>query len=306
MFILHHYSMSPFSEKIRLMFGYTGLPWQSLPSPEMPPRPNVDPLSGGYRRIPIAQVGADIFCDSRLISAEIARHCEIDALDPFRASDRVRDLARRLEGDVFWAAVLSVSPGASIRQLVRNVGIWSTLRFIKDRAGVGRSARVQLPSAGQARETFAAHLKDLEQRLENDFLEGSSPSHQDFAAFHTLWFRQVVGGASPPADLQRVAGWYRRMSGFGHGSQVTTSRQDAFAAARDNAPRPVPASHTTDALVGSVVTVSPSDYALDAVRGTLVGSSSERWILARETGEFGLLHVHFPRAGFELCAQSGG
>ena len=302
MFILHHYSMSPFSEKIRLMLGYAGLPWQSLLSPEMPPRPNIDPLSGGYRRIPIAQVGADIFCDSRLISAEIASRCEKAALDPFRATDLAQDYARRLEGDVFWAAVLSMSAGVTIRQLVRNVGIWNTFRFIKDRAGVGRSARVKLPSAGQARATFGAHLVDLEQRLENDFLEGSFPSHLDFAAYHTLWFQQVVGDASLPADLQRVADWYRRMAGFGHGSERTISPQDAFAAARDNAPRPVPASHTSDALIGSPVAVSPDDYALDAVRGTLVGSSAERWTLARETTETGLLHVHFPRAGFELSA----
>lgn len=306
MFILHHYGMSPFSEKIRLMLGYAGVPWQSLASPEMPPRPNIDPLSGGYRRIPIGQLGADIFCDSRVISAEIARLSGKPSLDPANGSDWVQEYAARLEGEVFWAAVLSMSPGIAIRQLLRNVGIWKTLRFIKDRAGVSRNARVKLPSAQQARAIFTAHLEDLEQRVVSDFLAGDLPSHLDFAAYHPLWFQQVVGETPLPADLRLLARWYRRMSAFGHGQDVPITRRDAFAAARDNAPRPLAASHTQDALIGSAVTVSPADYALDGVQGTLVGSSADRWIVARETPEFGLLHVHFPRAGFEVRATAGG
>jgi hypothetical protein len=93
------------------------------------------------------------------------------------------------------------------------------------------------------------------------------------------------------------------MSAYGHGFPVTISREDAFAAARDQLPRPVPSADTVDALIGTAVAVSPDDYALDAVQGVLVGSSDERWIVARETAEFGLLHVHFPRAGFELRSQ---
>ena len=71
--ILHHYEGSPYSEKIRLMFGMTNTRWLSLSSPMRPPRPNLDPLTGGYRRIPVAQIGADIFCDTSLIAGEVAR-----------------------------------------------------------------------------------------------------------------------------------------------------------------------------------------------------------------------------------------
>ena len=301
MFILHHYSMSPFSEKLRLMFGYAGVSWQSLPSPEMPPRPNVDPLSGGYRRIPIAQVGADIFCDSRLISAEIARESQRSSLDPAAASAAERDYAAHLEGDVFWAAVLSMGAGRTIRQLLRNVGVWKTLRFIKDRAGIGRTARVAVPSAQQAGTNFEEHLRELEQRLQADFLSGqAAPSHLDFAAYHPLWFQRVVGEVPMSLTLPRVEAWYTRMSDFGHGAVEEISRQQAFDAAAKATPREVPADHAQDALVGSTVTVKPTDYALEGVRGTLVGSSDERWIVARQTDQFGPVHVHFPRQGFEL------
>ena len=71
--ILHHYTLSPFSEKARAMFGYAGLEWQSVTVAEMPPRPKLAPLASGYRKIPVAQIGADVFCDTRTLSREIAR-----------------------------------------------------------------------------------------------------------------------------------------------------------------------------------------------------------------------------------------
>ena len=40
--ILHHYTLSPFSEKARAMFGYAGLEWQSVTVAEMPPRHSAD------------------------------------------------------------------------------------------------------------------------------------------------------------------------------------------------------------------------------------------------------------------------
>ncbi len=58
--ILYHYALSPFSEKIRAMLGYTGMSWESVTVREMPPRPQLDQLAGGYRRIPVAQIGADM------------------------------------------------------------------------------------------------------------------------------------------------------------------------------------------------------------------------------------------------------
>lgn len=301
MFILHHYSMSPFSEKLRLMLGYADVPWQSLPSPEMPPRPNVDPLSGGYRRIPIAQIGADIFCDSRLISAEIARESGKAALDPNHATNAERDYAATLEGDVFWGAVMSIGAGRTLKQLVRNVGVWKTLRFIKDRAGVGRTAKVVMPSARQAGEGFVQHLKDMEQRLQDGFLSGTSqPSHLDFAAYHTLWFQRAIGKVPMALTLPRVEAWYATMTGFGHGAVQAIKQQQAFDVATKATPREIPKDQTQDALIGVMVTIAPNDYALNGVVGTLVGCSAERWIVARETERFGLLHVHFPRLGFDL------
>ena len=59
--IFHHYPQSPIAEKIRMTFGIMGLEWYSVQIPRIPPKPLLTPLTGGYRRTPVLQVGADIF-----------------------------------------------------------------------------------------------------------------------------------------------------------------------------------------------------------------------------------------------------
>jgi hypothetical protein len=58
--ILHHYDEAPFAEKIRLVFGIKGLSWQSVIIPAALPKPDLMPLTGGYRRTPVLQIGADV------------------------------------------------------------------------------------------------------------------------------------------------------------------------------------------------------------------------------------------------------
>ena len=71
--ILHHYPASPVSEKVRIALGLKGLAWRSVEIPRVPPKPDVMPLTGGYRRTPVMQIGADIFCDSHCILRELHR-----------------------------------------------------------------------------------------------------------------------------------------------------------------------------------------------------------------------------------------
>ena len=298
--ILYHYPMSPFSEKCRLMLGFAGQSWLSLPCPEMPPRPGLDALAGGYRRIPVAQSGADIFCDSRLISDEIASVAGRASLQATGRDEETAAYAKYLEGEVFWASVLSIPPTTIIRRLWSTIGLRKTLRFLSDRAGIGKTARVDAPSGKVAAERFTRYLDDLATRLQSDFLGGNSPTYIDFCAYHPLWFKlsvaQQMADAVPPA----VQVWYQRMGAFGHGQRREITVDDAFATARDCEPRSVPEAERVDPRIGSTVTVAPDDYALDAVSGTLAGLSATRIILARETEEFGRLHVHFPRSGFEI------
>ena len=71
--ILHHYETSPYSEKVRLGLGLKGLAWRSVEIPAIMPKPDLTALTGGYRKTPVLQIGADIYCDSQLIMRELER-----------------------------------------------------------------------------------------------------------------------------------------------------------------------------------------------------------------------------------------
>ena len=71
--ILHHFEQSPFSEKVRLVFGLKNIDWSSVRISRIMPRPDLMPLTGGYRRTPVMQIGADIYCDTQVIMRELER-----------------------------------------------------------------------------------------------------------------------------------------------------------------------------------------------------------------------------------------
>ena len=66
--ILHHYPQSPVAHKTRMALGIAGATWQSVEIPRIPPKPLLMPLTAGYRRTPVLQIGADIYCDSQNIA----------------------------------------------------------------------------------------------------------------------------------------------------------------------------------------------------------------------------------------------
>ena len=71
--ILHHYWESPYAEKIRRILGFKGLTWRSVIIPMIMPKPDLTALTGGYRKTPVFQLGADIYCDTDLIARTIDR-----------------------------------------------------------------------------------------------------------------------------------------------------------------------------------------------------------------------------------------
>src|SRR5476649_1013261 len=80
--ILHHYPMSPFAEKIRLVLGYKNLAWKSVIIPSIMPKPDLVALTGGYRRTPVLQIGADIYCDTALICDVLEHRQHSPSLHP--------------------------------------------------------------------------------------------------------------------------------------------------------------------------------------------------------------------------------
>lgn len=298
-FILYHYAMSPFSEKVRVMLGYAGLSWQSVIVKEMPPRPALSILAGGYRKVPVAQNGADIFCDSRAIADEIVRLSGKSELSLTGQTQEVIDFVRTADLDVFLACVIAASDARMLKKLVKDTSLFHTFRFLKDRITMGRKSRVKALRGPQAKEKVLSHISQMESMLTEDFLFGSTPCVADFSAYHGLWFVCDLAGKPWLRDFPKVDAWMERMRAFGHGDFREITAEQALDIARDAMPKTIEAAGD-DSLAGKSVEIAPDDYGRDPVTGKLVYADDKTLILGRSHKRVGQVHVHFPRQGFAV------
>ena len=103
--ILHHYPMSPFSEKIRAVLGFKKLAWQSVLIPSVMPKPDVLALTGGYRKTPVLQMGSDVYCDTALICDVLEQFQPTPTLYPEGNKGLARTVAQWADSTLFWAAM---------------------------------------------------------------------------------------------------------------------------------------------------------------------------------------------------------
>ncbi len=304
MIYLHHYPASLFSEKIRLMLGYHGLEWHSVEIPSIMPRPLLMPLSGGYRRTPVLQIGADVYCDTKVIGRALARHTGDETLyAPGFAAHRIADWA---DTQLFRVTVaLNFRPEA----LVAMMGQFSeeeAAAFAKDRAELSGDQPIASLTPDAAFAYLDHTLAELEGSLANtSFLFGDAPSIADFALYHNLWFlKNNPVNASVLAPYGAVEAWYERLVAFGHGSVVESDGEAALAAAQAAQPLALTLEASPDFAFtpGTEVTVTPVDYGCIPVAGTLVAADHQEVVVARQTEETGLVHTHFPLAGFTVAA----
>ena len=139
--ILHHYPFSTFSEKVRTALGIKQLAWRSVEIAGMPPRPLLSPITGGYRRAPVMQVGADIYCDTNIILPALERRKPTPSLYPRGSEGVANGLGFAWERQM-WIPTIGV--------LVHFIGEHIPPEFIKDRKegylGIDISKAAMAPS----------------------------------------------------------------------------------------------------------------------------------------------------------------
>jgi glutathione S-transferase len=305
---LHHYPASPFSEKIRALLGYLDLEWHSVETSIIMPRPLLMPLSGGYRRIPVAQIGADVYCDTKIIARALAEHAGDDTLyAPGFAATRVADVA---DTELFRImAALSFRPEA-IAGLMQSgggggggFGGVSIRDFAKDRAEYDGGANLAGMPIDLAEGALLHWLTELESSIASGFLFGENPSIADFSVYHPLWFLRNNPVNAPMIEAYpHVMRWLDRMQAFGQRGRVTPSDGEAaLAEAKAAEPRPLePVAIGVDAAPGDTVRVTPTDVARVPVEGELVRADSQEFAVRRTTDETGAVVTHFPRTNFAL------
>ena len=299
--ILHHYPMSPFAEKIRLIFGFKGLHWSSVLIPNIMPKPDVTALTGGYRKTPVLQIGADIYCDTALIADVIEARAPQPTLYPGGCAGASRILAQWADSTLFWTAIPYTMQPAGLAHMFEGTPPEAVKAFGDDRM----TFRANIPRMrpGDAIGAFALYLDRLEQALGGqNFFFGSAATLADFSIFHCLWF--VTRGGPVAKILESypaLRSWRERVSAFGHGTHEKLDSGAAIAIARDSTAQESPGIIDTHGLAGGDrVVIAATDTGVDPIEGVLYGATRDRISIAREDPRAGKVVVHFPRLGFEL------
>ncbi|MEM1403434.1 MAG: glutathione S-transferase [Pseudomonadota bacterium] len=307
--ILHEYPASPFSEKIRALFGYKQLAYRSVEIPVIMPKPDLTALTGGYRKTPVMQVGADIYCDTALIAQVIEDTKTSPAvLDETRGAVAVA-AARWTDSDFFRVCVGMVFKPKAVASNPRFQDPAVVEAFLKDRAALTAGApNLAMPEA-RAEAAFLEHLERMDKTLSAlPYLGGDSPSILDFSTWHCLWFvyaQPVLREYFSSASAVQI--WMKRMAEFSQrGESISLSGEEAIEIAGNSEPQGFDAAeidHASGLSVDQTVAVMPTDYGFQPVTGTLQRLTEDVITIARNDDRAGRLHVHFPRYGFEVSPE---
>jgi glutathione S-transferase len=295
--ILHHYPLSPYAEKVRVALGVKKLTWRSVIIPVIMPKPDLMPLTGGYRKTPVMQIGADVYCDTQLILRELERRFPEPSLHPGGSGGLADDIAWWAERNLFGIAV-----GVAFAKMDGAL----PPGFAEDRAKFsGREVNVERLRAAEPRllADYRAQLQWLEEALaRRPFLLGDAPSAADCGLYHMVWF---VRRPRPElfAPFPNISAWADRIKAIGHGTPTETHSKEPLAIAKAAAPAALkPVSDPNGPALGARVTVAADDSGRDPVAGELVSLSADEIVIRRADPAVGDINQHFPRIGFILAA----
>lgn len=303
--LLHNYPQSPVAEKARIAFGIKGLSWRSVEIPRIVPKPMLTKLTGGYRRTPVMQIGADIYCDSQCILRELERRHPSPTFFPTSDAGLMWCLSRWTDGPMFDLAVKVVlgSAGDGLpKDFAEDRG---RLYFGSDWAEGLKAANATLPHLASQ---FRAPLSWANDQLSDNrkFLLGEAPAAIDAQLYHLVWFLRGRWDRGPAflSEFAHLERWEQNVSTIGHGTMTGMSPEDAILRAKDHEPITKPGTDPLDPQglkPGMRVTVSPDiDGGEQPVEGEVVATFSDTITVLRKEPGVGNIGVHFPRAGYRV------
>ncbi|MCB1811903.1 MAG: glutathione S-transferase family protein [Candidatus Competibacteraceae bacterium] len=302
-FILHHYPPSPVSEKIRTALGLKQLSWQSVEQNRLPDRPELFAMTGGYRRIPVLQIGADIYCDTQCILRELERRAPEPTLFPNDSNGMPYAVSRWTDGPLFEAAV-RVAFAPALDSLPPALVADRTRLYLGPDGDMAKEA-LDLPhTLAQLR----AQLGWLDERLATGrpYLLGGQPGMPDLLAWYVVWFVRGRYAEAEDffAEFPALNAWAERMQAIGHGTPTEMTPQQALAVAKNAEPQTPEQADPRDPQglkPGMQVTVGPlTDSGEQPVAGIVRAVNRNTIALAREHELCGAVVVHFPRVGYRV------
>jgi glutathione S-transferase len=298
--ILHQYANSPFSEKIRKIFAHKKISWRSVDQPVIMPKPKLVPLTGGYRRIPVLQIGADVWSDTGIIIRKIDELKPEPTLYPGGLTAAADTMNQWADRRLFWSATPVI---------FEKLAAVTPKEFIEDRSKLIPGTNfADIPKAApDSRNQLRAFLEILDRQLATSpFLLGDSFSLADAACFHPVWFLQAeptsFGLAQKFTHLMR---WFERVNALGNGDVTPIDPDEALKIAKESNPATAENVDSRDPnglVAGTRVAVTPDDYGFDPVIGRVVVSTIHEIAIEREVPELGRIVNHFPKIGFRIAS----
>jgi glutathione S-transferase len=306
--ILHNYPQSPVAEKTRIAFGVKKLSWRSVEIPRLPPKPLLTKLTGGYRRTPVMQIGADVYCDTQCIIQELEQRFPSPTFFPTSDAGLIWCLSRWTDGALF-DLVVKIVLGSAGDDLPQD--------FAEDRGRLyfGADWANELKAANEALPHLVAQIRAplywLNDQLSDDrrFLLGADPAAIDAQFYHLVWFLRGrwQHGPSFLGGFPHLVRWEANVMEIGHGQMSPLSPDDAISHAARCEPLEIQHEDLNDPqgfVTGNSVVVSPDlDGGEQPVEGVLVAATSERVVVKRTDPDAGTINVHFPRMGYRIAAQ---
>lgn len=302
-FIIHHYPQSPVSEKIRVAMGLKNLAWRSVEQNRLPDRPELLAMTGGYRRLPVLQIGADIYCDSQVIFREIERRRPEPTLFPNKECGLPFALSRWTDGAMFdlamrvsFAPVADNLPQALVADRAR-LYLGPDGDFKKEVADLPHVLAQLRPQLGWFEAQLAAGKL---------YLVGDRPGMADLLAWFLVWF---LRGRNPRADellgeFPALLAWETRMKTIGHGRASSMTPAEALAVCKTTDPLTKEKSDPLDPqglAPGMRVAVTPISVGGEtAVAGDIVALDRDTIAIRRNEPACGIVAVHFPRVGYRV------
>jgi glutathione S-transferase len=302
--IIHHYPQSPVAEKLRVGLGIKGLAWRSVEIPRIPPKPDLMPLTGGYRRTPVMQIGADVYCDSQCILRELERRFPAPSFFPDGGLDW--GLARWTD-DRLFNTVIRLVLGAGAATLPE--------AFAEDRGrlyfGPDWNAELHQVDVPHITAQVRGQFGWFDQQLAHGrrFLPGDQPGLADALAYYLVWFvrGRWDGGPDLLAQFPALEAWEQRVAALGHGTPTDMEAAEALdvaAATEPAGPEGVAPGDPQALAPGAMVTIVPDEDGGDPeVTGTVRFADRETIGILYEEPRVGRVCVHFPRIGYRVTVQ---
>jgi glutathione S-transferase len=300
----HHYANSPFAEKIRRILAYKEMPWQSVMQPPIMPKPDLTALTGGYRRIPVMQIGADIFCDTALICDVLETIKPTPSIFAKPMAAGAKTIAAWADSTLFTVAMaFNFGPKGAAAFFAKMPPEFATA-FIEDRKAMRLGAARMHPS--DATSAYRMYLSRINDMVANGFACGAAPSVADFSIYHSLWFtRNIPETATMLNNYPNIIAWMNRIAALGTDLSIKSNSAAALAAAKlGSTPFFADQAFVDDhgIALGTTVGITAESFGPEASVGTLIAATEDRYTISRIDEQAGTVRVHFPRSGFVLKA----